>query len=369
MVFHGKKIRISIVSFTYFILSLSDFCTGFCSFLHTCIFIVFDDMKGDMTFSVYGLILPAYFLTVVAFKISAFVSMMIAVLRTMHIVFPFKRIRKRAVVIAIGMYTVFWVVIFSLDLGILLDTYLGFLKVMSGELTKNVDSEYIVHESMLTYYFFMPNRPQWVELLGSKYGMETLILNCPIEMIYSVTPFLLCAIITAFVTAVQLKVLIFPPGPASDDCEAAKRNKKKEMRKITITVVLINICFLFCTSLSLLNPIHEVCMHPNRVVRNYRMTYSMGYLPFFLNAAVNPLILFIRIKAYRKFVVQKIVNVFKKKHLDGDSTSTTNQQQRYTNTELTTLFHVRNSATLPTIADHGEENNANTEHGRSENCE
>ena len=52
-------------------------------------------MKDNLMLYVYWLVIPAYFLTAVAFKISAFVSMMIAVMRTINIVDPFRRIRPK----------------------------------------------------------------------------------------------------------------------------------------------------------------------------------------------------------------------------------------------------------------------------------
>ena len=344
MVFHGERLRNSIVSFMFFILSLSDFCTGFCAFLHTCIFLVIHEMRENLSLGVYWLLIPVYLLTVVAFKTSAFVSMMIAVIRTINIVFPFKRIKKRATVMTIGMYTVFWVGIFSFDFGIELDKYLRLMKDISNTMK--------IHEYLISGFFYIPNRAVWIEWLAVKYKWNEKISNCSIELLYTGVPFLLCAIITACVTAVQLKVLLFPSGPHSDDCEAARRDKNKKMTRITITIILISIFFLLCASVCLYYPINEVCMYPSHT-KDRRISYSVGYLPFFVNATVNPLILFIRVKAYRKFVVQKIAKIFKDKPGDGNSVYTT--YGRTQNSKLTTLSHAGNSVILPPMTAHESE--------------
>lgn len=292
MVFHGGKLKNSIVSFIYFILSLSDFCTGICALLHALIFITMLVMEGNLSSNLYWLIGPAYFLTNVAFKTSAFVSMVFAVIRTINIVFPFKHIRKNAVLTAIGLYTFFWVIIFSIEIGFI-------LHIQFGKGINNADPRVTdIRQLLFGSYFYTPNRVTWPDYFTSTNS------KCVLEMSYTVVPFTLCAIITVIGTVIQLKSLALSPSPLMDESDAAKELKRNEMRRISYTIIIISTFFVLCTSCSLYYPVYEVCIAPSEL-KNRKTIYALGYLPFFVNAAGNPLILFTRVKSYRNFLASK----------------------------------------------------------------
>lgn len=305
MVFHSKKMKKSIVSFMYFILGLSDFSTGFCCYLHAVIFLIIIEVKEKLQLSIYLLIMPSYFLTVVAFKISALVSMLLAAVRTCNILLPSKKIRKRLIVATIVIFTLLWMLIFSMDVGLFMDEHLSDMANING-----TQAIIMTHEYLIYSYFYAPKRAIWVELLASRLDMtEKLVGNCGIELTYSGAPFLACALVTIANTLFQLKFLLFPSEVSLEDIGSETvQIRRKEMRRSTVNIVLISSFFLSTASLSLYFPINTVCLNPDKGI-NPKISYSFGYLPFFLNAALNPVILVTRNKPFREFMIRKFLRV------------------------------------------------------------
>ena len=308
MCYHYKKLKNSIVSFIYFILSLSDFCTGTCALLHSFIFIVMETNKVYMKSSVFLLVVPAYFLTLVAFKVSVFVSMLFSVIRTINITRPFRQINHRAVLTAIGTYTLLWVVMFSVEIGLILDTHLS--KFGSNE------RKGIVY-AVIGNYFYYSNTVHWAEIVrGSGDNVnEDIDERCVINMAHTVTPFTLCAVVVLVATVIQVVYLVFPQTSNASHSNNFIEANKKDKRRMSITIILISSLFVLCTSCSLYEPLRS-CLHPSSL-RSRALFYLLGYIPFFLNAAINPLILVIRAKGYRTFLSEKILGI----KLDGPVSS------------------------------------------------
>ena len=292
MTYYRKTLKSRIISFIYFILSLSDFCTGLCAFLHALIFSVMMGLKNDVTGHVIWLILIAYFFTVISFKVSAFVSLLFAVIRTINIVSPFKIVNKRAVVIATGLCALIWSIVFVVDVFVFVQT--------NKANFENNDIDGLLDGIMPRFY--RPSKAQLIEYLARKYHYDVPGQECIVDALFIIPPVLLCAGITFIATVVQVYFLLCPQGFSGKD---KKGNKdQQERRGMSITIILISVSFIVCASFTLYEPV-QICFHPS-VLKNQRVYYAMAYIPFFVNAALNPLILFIRVKNFRDFLGKTI---------------------------------------------------------------
>ena len=281
MRFNRKDFRTKIISFIYCLLSLSDFCTGLCALLHTLMFAVMMEMKSDMTIHIIWLVVPAHFFTSVAFKGSAFVSVTFAVIRTINILDPFRLVKKRKVVIATAAYTVLWACVFAVDMAI----YMKNSKAGGG-----VDR--------LMELFWNPGKSMLMEYLSRKYRFEdsAIPVECLGDCLYTIGPVFFCSLIALIATVIQLVFLWLPSRRISQ----SETNTANERRGISITIMMITLLFIICAGVTLYGP-HQVCAHP-AVIRDRRMFYAAGYLPFFINAALNPLILVFRVRSFRAYL-------------------------------------------------------------------
>ena len=291
MGFHRKHLKSRINSFIYFILSLSDFCTCLCAFLHALIFSVLMGLKNKVTVHLIWLILPAYFFTVIAFKVSAFVSLLFAVIRTISIVTPFKTVNKRAVVLATGLYTFLWVIVFAVDVGVFVhvnwsNLYAGKTIILQGIMSR----------------FYYPSKAQFVEHLARENGHTSSGLECLADTLYTIPPVFLCAGIAFIATIVQVYFLSRPQGSIT-----AGNQDQLERKNVSITIILINVIFIVCASFTLYEP-WRFCFHAS-ALKDRRVFYATGYLPFFVNSALNPLVLFIRVKSFRTFLGEKTTGI------------------------------------------------------------
>ena len=277
------------VAFVYFILSFSDLCTGICALLHTLTFTVMQLMPGNMTSHVLWLVVPAYFFTMVTFKVSAFVSMLIAIIRAINMFNPAREVNQRAATIAVGIYALFWVLMFVVDVSVVIDSH---SKYFSEYLTESLQG--------ILGYFFFPNKCKWAEYLVRKYhyAKADFNLECLVDAVYTIPPFFLCAGIALAATVVQVTLLISQKSPT-----VSSQNNKRD---ISITIALITILFSICMSLTLYQPLH-FCAWPS-ALKDRRMFYIMGYFPFFVNAAINPVILVCRDRNLRVFLCNKLRN-------------------------------------------------------------
>ena len=286
MTFYRKTARSKIVSFIYFMLSVSDFCTGVCALLHTFIFAVMLGEKDKMTSHVSWLIVPAYFLTAVAFKTSAFVSATFAVVRTIYIVDPFRIVNKRVVVVMTAIYSFMWACIFAVDVAII---------VYSHTPTRRLESV------MSSFYY--PSKSRLVLFLHKKYNyIMSGNLECLADCLYIIPPVFLCALLALIVTVVQIVCLWLPGKSAAQS--ATRAQDRQEKRRASITITLITTLFVICAGVTLYQP-QQICANP-LAIKDRRMYYATGYLPFFINAALNPTILLWRVSSLREFLLKRM---------------------------------------------------------------
>ena len=284
MNFNKKDAKTKTISFIYFILSFSDFCTGVCALLHTLIFAVVMARKGHMTEHVTWLVEPANFITAVAFKVSAFVSVNFAVIRTINILQPFHVVNMRAVVMVTAVYAALWSCVYLVDVAIFVKQW------NKGGVVERLMSR-----------FYNPSKSYLVEFIIRKYNVSYIKMECVGDCLYTITPVFLCAAISLIVTVIQL-VHLWLPG--QDPNQSGHQTLR---RGVTVTIIMITLLFISCAGVTLYGP-HRVCAYPTQIT-DRRIFYAAGYLPFFINAALNPIILVIRISALRSYLLKNIVGV------------------------------------------------------------
>ena len=301
MGFHRKHLKSRIISFIYFILSLSDFCTCLCAFLHALIFSVLMGLKNKVTVHLIWLILPAYFFTVIAFKVSAFVSLLFAVIRNISIVTPFKTVNKRAVVLATGLYAFLWVIVFAVDVSVFVhvnwsNLYTGNTLILQGIMSR----------------FYYPSKAKFIEYLARKNGQTSSGLECLADTLYTILPVFLCAGIAFIATIVQVYFLLRPQGST-----ITGNQDQLERKNVSITIILINVIFIACASFTLYEP-WCFCFYAS-ALKDRRVFYATGYLPFFVNAALNPLVLLIRVKKFRAFLGERATGIKRRSSQNMDA--------------------------------------------------
>ena len=284
MTYYWPRIKSSESStpFLYFILSCSDFVIGICAGMHSIIFAILLALKSSGFDSIFWLVLCCYFLTVGAFKVSAFVSMIFAVIRTIQIVSPFTKIRKKLATLTIFAWFVIWLVVSCAEIGLVVTTALA-VKDASDTEGINFDSEYV-----LNGYFYEHNTGKFFQEFSSFNSAN----NCLVDTVYTASPVFLCAVITLLATIVQVVFLLKTDGTENDDPEG-DRGVMEVKKKISVTIILISTLFVACSACTLYQPVVQAC-YRYRSKRHYHSLYVASNIPFFLNAALNPLILVLR---------------------------------------------------------------------------
>ena len=320
MTFYWPKVK-TLIGFIYFMLSSSDFATGICAGLHTLIFITMMGLKqsdDQSTSYIFILIAPSYFLSVVSFKVSAYVSMVFAVIRTIRIISPISSVvNKTAVVISVFVWLAIWVAIFLVETGVFIKN------------SKESEDAAEMKKNALIGHFYQPNKAKYIQdLFGSnndghatsqgemsKHGGVS--AECAIDLLYTALPVFICAGITVIATIIQVIALLTRQSRSSDQ-EADRRSKTK----LSITVILIGMVFIICSSCTLYQPF-TVCFSDDRGAgEDRRRLYIMGYMPFFFNAAVNPIILLARVSSLKAHMLA-VMCKGSREETSSDNTATT----------------------------------------------
>ena len=334
MSYYWPKIK-NLIPFLYYILSTSDFVTGMCAGIHSIIFVTIMAFKNEGFNSLVRLIMPCYFITVITFKVSAFVSMIFAVIRTINIASPFTRIKRKLAIVAIFVWLFIWVAVSSLEIGVLKKQMKEYERQLQsyensegGDVYDQLYMSYVNEKgnAALMGYFYQPNKGKVFQsfLMDEVYGdVARLDLNeagvaveleaaedrrlkttyCIIGLIYTASPVFLCASITLIATIIQVAFLLKKSVAGTVDPEGDLRKKKK----ISLTIILIGAVFIACATCTLLQPLIQ-CFTELRYKFSesqdvyYRTVYVAGNIPFFLNAALNPLILVLRVSPLRVYM-------------------------------------------------------------------
>ena len=277
----------SVVPFLCFLLSLCNFAVGICAGLHTILFAVILATKGDPPSSLMLLVVPAYYLSFLAFKVLAFVCMVVTVIRSINMSSPVYRIKRSAVVISIVAWLCFWAAIALLEMALYVN-HVGWASFSNGDVTK----------SFLIAFFYQPGKPRVVELMmrllisEDDFGdMAASVPECVIDMLYTALPLITCVGVS--VVCVFTQGVVHLTGICGDEKDG----------RYTLTMILKGVVFIVCSSTTLHQPF-SVCVENG--AQDWKSLYLMGYLPFFLLSVLSPLVLVARVPQLRKCLKNKV---------------------------------------------------------------
>ena len=281
--FYRKKLN-KTVPFIYFMLAMSDLCTGVCTGCHFVTFLVFLLVKTKDSASLFWSCFFSYFLTIVSFRLSAFISLLFSIIRTMNIISPFTLIKKHVVMTAVFLYTAFWGVLFLTEL-VLIALYEeeGHNPHSSEDFLKST----FYTPGLLVNIYFKASTSN-----GTDKFNPTGLSEFSWALYTTIIPITLPAIISLILTSVQVYFLV------KMDKESVLEEKASKNRQVEITIVLITLLFFICSSLILVQPLYWLDMKGPIFELTPRerniLFYMFGYVPMFVNAALNPVVLILR---------------------------------------------------------------------------
>ena len=279
--FYWRKLN-KTVPFMYFILGVSDLCTGISTLLHFFTFLIFLIVQAEESPPLLWVAVISYFCTIIFFRLSAFVSLLFSVIRTMNIISPFTRIKKRVVMICILCYTGIWISVFLVEL-VLFSTQNSHSSV---DFFKNT--------------FYEPGLLKSIqhESTGKTLQSSNLFIWA---LFLTVIPITLPAVIAVVLTGFQVFYLVRTDGQSATEKSGARKN-----RQVEITIIMITLLFSVCSSFVLLQPIYWADRINSPIEKldardQYLLFYIFGYVPMFVNAALNPAILILRGENLRRY--------------------------------------------------------------------
>ena len=286
--FYRKQLR-KVVSFIYFILGVSDLCTGICAALHCLLFLVILVFKEEDSPLIYWIAFPTYYITLISFRMSAFVSLVFSVLRTINILSPFTKISRNATYISIAVY-------FALVLAVSL-----------AEIVLRINASSI---ASWYYAFFRPGSFIMLYVLAHSLitkDAEPLQQKRFCEIVWvSTIPIILPATLAMLNTILQIYTLVKPKeiGGKPESTERSDNNKKK----VSITIATVSSSFFFCSLFTLALPFTSCYRSKMFLSTDHKniILYMCGYMSMFLNAALNPLILLLRGEKLNKYIRNKM---------------------------------------------------------------
>ena len=280
--FYKKDLK-SMVPFIYTTLGLSDLCTGICSALHALVFLVIVCVKGADSISLYWVSVLAYFTTIISFRLSAFISLIFSAIRTINITNPFRIVSRDAVFKSVFAYTGVWTVVFMVEFGLMIEK-------------GNTSSTHFLE----TVFYSSANFNYIIDKISGRTGLTS--QHCIVGMVMTVLPTFIPAVLALIGSAIQLVYLNTPTDVTLNT------NARRDKKNISITIVIITVAFFFCACFMVVQPV-LFCVPGSKIPRGnflYVVSYVCGYIPMFLNAALNPLILTLRGRKLNSYVRNKL---------------------------------------------------------------
>ncbi|KAL5263158.1 hypothetical protein ACHWQZ_G008535 [Mnemiopsis leidyi] len=266
MGFYFKK-RKETVPLMYLFVSSTDFLTAVSAVLISLILF----FQKHWTQISIDLVLPAYALYSVTFKVSVFLNLTIAVARTINIIQPFYRIKNRLFVIATLLYSLGWIIYTAVQ--ITLERGKG-------------------HVSLFDTYLYTPG-----QYLVGYVSTDGRLEECRNAALFICLPYLLPSLVVVVCMAVQARTLL--------KLQPEKTTNTETQKNITTTIFMMTVLFFVCNTVYVVNPI-TICKaayeetdihtdnHANYLKVQYKLRFLTGVVAPFVNAAFNPLILIAR---------------------------------------------------------------------------
>ena len=293
--FYRKQLR-SVVPFIYFILGGSDLLTGLCTVLHSLLFLACLAVAED-SLLIFWIAAPTYYITIISFRMSAFVNLVFSVIRTINILSPFSRINRKAACFATAVH-------FALLLTLCLAEI-----VLNIEVTSTRE-HYVLFDAknFMESNFFRPGSlmPLFRDIRSFITKDEQPLQNkhlCVIAWVSTLPFIILPATLTMMNTVLQIYTLIKPKDIV---CETEIKDNTK--KKVSITIAIISSLFFFCSLFTLALPItscYRKIMNADTQHKNL-ILYLCGYMSMFLNAALNSLILTLRGEKLNEYIRNKL---------------------------------------------------------------
>ena len=270
VIHHYKKSRKSFVPMMYIMISAADAINAISVTLQTIAVVLFVQgviVKDGLKWCY----LTSYTISSISYRTSVFYNVVLAVSRTINILNPFYRIKKKVVFVICLLYPVPWMALLAYDLHYFVDGdgwMAGLAKPLAGIKLTLIDTE-----NMYLFHFLF-----------------ILILAIP---------FLIPAVVVIVTCFIQIVALY-------------TTSLQGNQRYITITILMLSSLFVFC------NSIFSSCMIAlvlDSVAYDYENQYLYGVvlgtiLPAF-NAAFNPVIIISRSREIRKRFVELVGRVRK----------------------------------------------------------
>ena len=330
MMFHKNNLK-DTVPFTYFTLSASDFVTGVCAALHSLVFLLLlVPRTAHNSAAMFCLVAGSYTLTLVSIRVSCFVSLVFAMIRTVNIVWPFQVVYHKLVVAVIACYTAVWMCVFISEIAVFVGT---------KEADANVDDflKEALH-ALMRSYFYEPADFKLIDYLirsgSTQLSRDDTAELCVINISYTAIPVTLCAVLAGAAALLQLHTL-------------ARRQRTdpnwRDNKEVSVTITLITLAFVLCSSSAICLPIYN-CLERSEVVGHrdlptatrLQMFYLLSYTPFFVNAALNPLIFAVRVKVFKEWVRDKLGTIRKVENNTEDNNRSINRRSTV-NSQMTSI--------------------------------
>ena len=264
MSFYFKKRR-ETVPLMYLFVSSTDFLTAISAVLVSLVLF----LQKHWTQISIALVLPAYALYSVTFKVSVFLNLTIAVARTINIIQPFYRIKNRLFVIATVLYSLGWISYTAVQIT---------LEPQKG------------HESIFETYLYTPGQYSFGHT-----STTTRVIECRKSALFICLPYLIPSLVVVVCMAVQARTLL--------KLQPEKTTNTETQKNITTTIFMMTVLFFVCNTVYVVNPI-TICKDAyenadyNTDIKHsqtqYRLRFLTGVVAPFINAAFNPLILIAR---------------------------------------------------------------------------
>ena len=267
--FYFKK-RKDTVPLMYLFVSSTDLLTAISALLVSLVLF----LQKHSTDASIALVLPAYAIFSVTFKVSVFLNLTVASARTINIIQPFYRINNRAWVIAVAVYILGW-------------TIFTVVQISLEEAPRDI--------SVYDAYLFSPGQYQ---IMNRFYTGGNSKDECRNVSLFIGLPYLLPSIIVVVCMVVQAYTLMYTFQPE-------KSTNTDVQRRITVTIFMMTVLFFVCNTVYVVYPItycrdifqekgfdSEAYFDEER--KKYMWRFLMGVVAPFVNAAFNPLILIAR---------------------------------------------------------------------------
>ena len=224
----------------------------------------------------------AYGIYSITFKVSVFLNLTIAIVRSIKILLPFYRMR----IIGIGVATVFYALCWA---------------AFSAWHIRNWE---LGNESLLGTYVYSPGQYQAVYHPGATWTDQ--FRNVALFIGF---PYLLPSCIVVLCMTVQIWTILKQRPDRTANTQT--------QRQITITILMLTVLFFLCNTVYVVYPIYYGLVayeiipyyHPQYEKTVHMVAHVTGVLCPFINAALNPVILVMRGQALSGFLKRKLQRI------------------------------------------------------------